>query len=193
MAMCVYASRFASTALCALAIVLSACGSDDRGEQPAADGGGQAASTGETGGGGGASGAGGVGAAGGESGIGGAAGAGGAGGGAAGTGAAGASAHADAAIEYPRDGAIYDGNLGPIGTLPPGAICANDLNCSQDQGPAVCCVNVCRPAEDCPGGSYLQCVSGSDCDAFGGGKVCCDVPGMRFCTKPSACEGEVIR
>jgi hypothetical protein len=113
--------------------------------------------------------------------------------GASGSGASGGSPAVDAGGEYPKDGAIYDGSTGPVGTLPLGALCANDLNCSQDQGSAVCCVGVCRLAEDCPGGSYLRCVTGSDCDAFGGGKVCCDTPAMRFCTKPSACEGEVIR
>jgi hypothetical protein len=39
---------------------------------------------------------------------------------------------------------------------------------------------------------YLPCESEADCDAFGGGKVCCVVGAMHFCTKPSACPGETL-
>jgi hypothetical protein len=194
----VHPDRISIAALFALAFALSACGSDDRSERSAtagqdgAAGGGQDAGGVRTGGAGGTGGTGGKDGGGGTGGVSGGAGIGATGGGAT-SGAEGAAGTDGAAVEYPRDGAIYDGTLGPIGTIPIGSLCANDQNCSQDQGPAVCCVNTCLLAEDCPGGNYLRCVTGSDCEAFGGGKVCCDVPGMRFCTKPSACEGEVIR
>lgn len=39
---------------------------------------------------------------------------------------------------------------------------------------------------------YLPCESKADCDAFGGGKVCCVVGAMHFCTKPSACPGDTL-
>jgi len=41
-------------------------------------------------------------------------------------------------------------------------------------------------------GLFLPCASQADCKAFGGGKVCCSVPGMQFCTKPSACSGKTL-
>jgi hypothetical protein len=34
---------------------------------------------------------------------------------------------------------------------------------------------------------YLPCTSAADCEAYGGGKVCCPGGSMTFCTKPSAC------
>lgn len=44
--------------------------------------------------------------------------------------------------------------------------------------------------------SYLPCDSKADCSAYGGGKVCCETvsagQGMRFCTKPSACSGQLL-
>ena len=80
-----------------------------------------------------------------------------------------------------------------VGTQPRGAACANDGNCSQAMGDAVCCVNTCTLASECSGGVvYLKCVTGSDCAAFGGGKLCCEMGPMRFCTKRSACSGQVI-
>lgn len=39
---------------------------------------------------------------------------------------------------------------------------------------------------------YLPCESAKDCEPFGGGKVCCAVGSMHFCTKPSACSGETL-
>ncbi|HYJ11725.1 MAG TPA: hypothetical protein VEX18_22030 [Polyangiaceae bacterium] len=39
---------------------------------------------------------------------------------------------------------------------------------------------------------YLPCESKADCDAFGGGKVCCAAGSMHFCTKPSACPGDTL-
>jgi hypothetical protein len=39
---------------------------------------------------------------------------------------------------------------------------------------------------------YLPCESAKDCEPFGGGKVCCALGSMHFCTKPSACSGETL-
>jgi hypothetical protein len=203
--MCTQSSPIPIAALFSLAIALPACGSDDRsgqsvhaGRDGTAGGGGREA--GGTGAGNGATGTGGTGGSSGAGGVGGMAGGSGAteasrdagvAGGIAAAGVGGASGSGGYAGVYPKDGAIYDGTLGPTGTVPIGSLCANDQNCSPEQGAAVCCVNTCRLAEDCPGGSYLRCVTQSDCEAFGG-KVCCDVSGLRFCTKPSACEGQLI-
>jgi hypothetical protein len=41
-------------------------------------------------------------------------------------------------------------------------------------------------------GLYLPCASQADCKMFGGGKVCCAMPGMQFCTKPSGCSGKTL-
>jgi hypothetical protein len=82
---------------------------------------------------------------------------------------------------------------GPMGTQPLGALCANDGNCSQAMGEAVCCVNSCELAADCPESpGYLPCTTGEDCAAFGGGKICCELGDARFCTKRSACAGDEI-
>lgn len=80
-----------------------------------------------------------------------------------------------------------------VGTQPHGAACANDGNCSQAMGEAVCCVNTCTLPDECSDGTaYLECETGSDCEAFGGGKICCEMGAMRFCTKQSACDGQKI-
>ncbi|HYO96685.1 MAG TPA: hypothetical protein VER33_19370 [Polyangiaceae bacterium] len=46
------------------------------------------------------------------------------------------------------------------------------------------------------GTAYLPCDSQADCAAYGGGKVCCEATTaaqvMRFCTKQSACSGQVL-
>lgn len=86
---------------------------------------------------------------------------------------------------------------GATGTQPLGAICANDTNCSQSDGMAVCCVNTCTLADQCAANPmYLPCNSTADCSAYGGGKLCCEVTAsgqaMRFCTKQSACAGKVL-
>ena len=39
---------------------------------------------------------------------------------------------------------------------------------------------------------YLPCESKQDCEAFGGGTVCCAAGAMHFCTKPSACPGDTL-
>lgn len=39
---------------------------------------------------------------------------------------------------------------------------------------------------------YLPCESKQDCDQFGGGKICCAVGAMHFCTKQSACPGDTL-
>lgn len=122
---------------------------------------------------------------GGAGGAGVAGGAGGADAGAAGTGGAGTSGGgADAS------GA---GGGGAMGMQPLGAICANDGNCSQAMGEAVCCIDTCTLPDQCPSGPlYLPCDRGSDCARYGGGKVCCELSSMRFCTKPSACGGRTL-
>jgi hypothetical protein len=82
---------------------------------------------------------------------------------------------------------------GPIGTVQLGRLCANDGNCSQDMGAAVCCANSCELLADCPESpGYLPCTVGEDCAAFGGGKICCELGNARFCTKRSACNGDEI-
>jgi hypothetical protein len=86
---------------------------------------------------------------------------------------------------------------GASGTQPLGAICANDSNCSQSEGMVVCCVNTCTLAEGCPTSpQYLPCESATDCEAYGGGKLCCEMGSgsnlMRFCTKQSACSGRIL-
>ncbi|MFZ5890575.1 MAG: hypothetical protein ACOY0T_05850 [Myxococcota bacterium] len=85
---------------------------------------------------------------------------------------------------------------GSTGMQPLGAICANDGNCSQAQGAAVCCRSTCTLAEECTNSTYLPCDSGADCAAYGGGKSCCEQQAsgqtIRFCTKQSACTGKVL-
>jgi hypothetical protein len=143
----------------------------------------------------------------GEAGDGGRAGA--TGGGAQGGGSGGADAPADGGGGADRDAGANDGGAGseadaatgdgggtpggPMGTQPIGTLCANDGNCSQAMGEAVCCVNTCELVQDCPESpGYLPCDSVSDCEAFGGGKVCCELGEDRFCTKRSACTGEEL-
>jgi hypothetical protein len=89
------------------------------------------------------------------------------------------------------------GTGGSMGTQPLGKICANDSNCSQAEGAAVCCVNTCTLSEQCPTSTgYLPCESSADCSVYGGGKLCCELEAggeiMRFCTKQSACAGQVL-
>lgn len=95
-------------------------------------------------------------------------------------------------------------NGGPTGTQPLGALCNQDRQCSQEQGDAVCCVAEgcsspceCTLATACPGGNFfIECTSKQDCTPYGGGKVCCEVGAgadvMRFCTKQSGCNGNVL-
>lgn len=80
---------------------------------------------------------------------------------------------------------------GPMGTQPLGSVCANDGNCDQSMGAAVCCINTCTIADQCPDSpGYLPCNRASDCSAFGGAKICCQLGNARFCTKQSACGGD---
>jgi hypothetical protein len=86
---------------------------------------------------------------------------------------------------------------GSMGMQPLGAICANDGNCSQADGAAVCCNSTCTLSDQCPASTtYLPCNSAADCAAYGGGKICCEVgsgsAAMRFCTKQSACSGQKL-
>lgn len=85
---------------------------------------------------------------------------------------------------------------GAAGMQPLGAICANDANCAQTGGVAVCCRSTCTLAAECSMTNYLPCEASADCAAYGGGKVCCEQTAgtqtMRFCTKQSACAGNVL-
>jgi hypothetical protein len=96
----------------------------------------------------------------------------------------------------PTDGtgtAPDSGPGGPSGMQPLGSVCANTGNCSQATGAAVCCVNTCKLVADCPQPpGYIPCMRGSDCAQYGGSWVCCEAGGMRFCTKQSACGGQII-
>jgi hypothetical protein len=90
-----------------------------------------------------------------------------------------------------RDGGVAPG--GPMGTQPIGALCAYDSHCTQAMGEAVCCGSSCELVQDCPDSpGYLPCSKGSDCESFGGSKVCCEVGPQRFCTKQSACNGRIL-
>jgi hypothetical protein len=91
------------------------------------------------------------------------------------------------------------GGGGPTG-LPIGSLCANDSNCS----PNLCCKMPtcggpceCQPASNCPTSTqFLPCNRAADCDAYGGGKVCCRASAgsqtMQYCTKPSGCSGTTL-
>ena len=82
---------------------------------------------------------------------------------------------------------------GPMGTQPIGAACANDGNCSQAMGETVCCINSCELVQDCPESpGYLPCTTRSDCQVYGGAKVCCELGTQRFCTKQSGCGGQIL-
>ncbi|HEX6765140.1 MAG TPA: hypothetical protein VF103_06670 [Polyangiaceae bacterium] len=94
------------------------------------------------------------------------------------------------------NGGVMSGGNGS-GTQPLGAICANDSNCAQAEGAAVCCASSCTLADQCPSSpTYLPCDSAADCSMYGGGKLCCEAGSgnqvMRFCTKQSACSGRIL-
>jgi hypothetical protein len=79
------------------------------------------------------------------------------------------------------------GGAGTAGTQPVGAACANTANCSQADGPAVCCLQIstCVLQNQCPGTpTYVSCET-MPCEKAGW--VCCNAGGMRFCTKQSGC------
>jgi hypothetical protein len=80
------------------------------------------------------------------------------------------------------------------GGQPIGSVCANTGNCSQADGAAVCCTNMCVLQAQCPTGTqFLACTSTADCGKYGGGKVCCKEGSMDpFCTKPSGCSGTTL-
>jgi len=206
----------AAALLCVLALGFGACSSDDGGGSSSGgtSGGGKAGKSGAggrggsgviTGGTGGSTGGVGGGATGGGSGMGtgggagaqgGSGGAQGGSGGKAGSAGSGGSSNTDAATGGKSGGSGTADGGQPIGTL-----CVNDTNCSQSTGKTICCaIKGCvAPCEcileaDCPGGTpYLPCNVGSDCNRWGGGKVCCETGSggslMRFCTKPSGCNG----
>ena len=76
---------------------------------------------------------------------------------------------------------------GGSGTQPIGAACANTGNCSQADGPAVCCLSIpaCVLASQCPTSpTYVSCET-TPCDKTGW--ICCNAGGMHFCTKQNGC------
>jgi len=86
---------------------------------------------------------------------------------------------------------------GATGMQPLGAICSFDEQCSQAEGVTVCCENACTLGEGCATSPlYLPCDATADCAAYGGGKLCCEVIAggqtTRFCTKRSACSGQIL-
>lgn len=86
---------------------------------------------------------------------------------------------------------------GAPGMQPLGAICAMDEHCSQSDGVTVCCENACTLGEGCATSPlYLPCDATADCAVYGGGKLCCEVTAggqtTRFCTKRSACSGQIL-
>jgi hypothetical protein len=88
-------------------------------------------------------------------------------------------------------------SAGAPGTQPLGAICSFDSQCAEGDGAVVCCENTCTLAEQCPTDPlYLPCESTADCEAFGGGRLCCEAGSaedlMRFCTKRSGCSGQIL-
>ena len=77
---------------------------------------------------------------------------------------------------------------GGSGTQPLGTACANSGNCSQADGPAVCCLSIpaCVPEGQCPGSpNFVPCTDTASC--MKGGWICCNAGGMHFCTKQSGC------
>jgi hypothetical protein len=78
---------------------------------------------------------------------------------------------------------------GGSGTQPIGAACANTGNCSQADGPAICCLSIpaCVLETQCPTGpNYIPCnMTTNPCSKAGW--VCCNAGGMSFCTKQSGC------
>jgi hypothetical protein len=168
--------RFARTALVCMAVLgmavsLGACSSSS----PAPSGDGGAGTTGASGTGGHA----------------GTTGASGASGGAGTTGASGASGGSGTTGASGAGG----GGGNAAGGQPLGSVCANTGNCSQADGVAVCCINMCVLQGQCStGNQFLACASAADCSKYGGGKVCCQAGGGmgNFCTKPSGCSGTTL-
>lgn len=91
-------------------------------------------------------------------------------------------------------GAAVDAGGGPMGTQPIGAACANSGNCTQASGAAVCCVNTCLLASDCPSNNYVDCDpaptyacrTGRCCRAMAGGQT------IYYCTKSNGCAGTFV-
>ncbi len=86
------------------------------------------------------------------------------------------------------------GGGGPMGTQPIGAACANSGNCTQASGAAVCCVNTCLLASECPNNNYVNCDpaptyacrTGRCCRAMAGGQT------IYYCTKSNGCAGTFV-
>lgn len=63
---------------------------------------------------------------------------------------------------------------GGIGSCSPGEVCCADGT------------SVCRLVDECStGGGFVACNTTGDCP---GGRICCDVSSMIFCTKPDSCD-----
>jgi hypothetical protein len=103
-------------------------------------------------------------------------------------GAAGTSGNAGTTGRGGTTGSAGATGTGGAGGQPLGAICANSSNCSQADGPAVCCLSIpaCVPEGQCPGSpNFVPCTDTASCNK--GGWICCNAGGMHFCTKQSGC------
>jgi hypothetical protein len=104
------------------------------------------------------------------------------------TGGAGTSGNAGATGRGGTTGSAGTTGAGGSGSQPLGAACANSSNCSQADGPAVCCLSIpaCGPEGQCPGSTnFVPCTDDASC--MKGGWICCNAGGMHFCTKQSGC------
>jgi len=80
------------------------------------------------------------------------------------------------------------GGGGTAGQQPIGSACANSSNCSQADGPAVCCVQIstCVLQSQCQSGTqYVPCTDDASC--MKGGWICCKTSSMNYCTKSNGC------
>ena len=135
----------------------------------------------------------------GSSGGGASAGKGGSGGSAGTTGAGGTTGSAGVSGTAGRGGATGSaGNSGgggtggagaAMGTIPIGSVCANTSNCSQADGPAVCCpqISTCVLDGQCPGSTnYVPC-NDTTMPCTKAGWICCHSASMTYCTKQNGC------
>lgn len=108
-----------------------------------------------------------------------------------GDGGGGGTADASVPVEDGGPAGADGGGVEPDAPSGLGQFCATN---AVDGGPGscpsgtVCCnkgTTICTLPEDCSGGpGYVQCNHTPDCP---GGRICCAVSGMTFCTKPSTC------
>ncbi len=90
---------------------------------------------------------------------------------------------APGAVDAPAATADAPGSLGKLCVTTasdggPGS-CADDEVCCPTSAPYLCTLK-----SDCPGGAgYKACSHSTDCQ----GAICCQLPGMVFCTKAQVC------